>query len=68
MKAQDLVHLCESVGTLKVEMGNIDTKINEFKADIIETLRQNMEKCEENIIMKLADFPQHDITEAVSTP
>ena len=68
MKSQDLTHLCESIEALKVEITNIDTKFNEFKSDIVETLRKNMEKCGEKIIMKSTEKPKHDIKEAFSTP
>ena len=54
IRVQDL-SLDESVCALKIEIDRVDTKINDFKAEIIETLRRDMEKKEEEIIMKLKE-------------
>ena len=45
----------EQAGTLNTEIERLNQKMNDFKAEIIETLRKDMEKCEEKIIIHLKE-------------
>ena len=49
IEAQDLAQ-SESVGALKIETDRINIKISDFKAQIIETLRKDIQRSEEKII------------------
>ena len=45
----------EQAGTLNIEIERLNQKMNDFKAEIIETFRKDMEKCEEKIFIHLKE-------------
>ena len=54
IEVQDIAQK-EQGGTLKIEIDRLNEKMNHFKAEIIETLKKDMEKCKEKIIVHLKE-------------
>ena len=54
IEVQDLAQI-ESVGALKIETDRINIKLSDFKAQIIETFRKDIERSEEKIIATLRE-------------